>query len=325
MNFKKNKFYRDGFFHHLYVKSINGNVLFYRTEDYLFLYTLFSVLSFKHKIIVESFCIMFNHFHGSVKASSYEVFKAFCRDLLSILTIQYNNEYNLSGKLLMECGYAPKTSGKKHRSCLVYIANNPVAGRLVSSAMEYKWNVLAYFRSNHPFSEKLVKRNCRFAMRRALARVDGFRKREQYLNYRALESIFNKLTAEEKAQMTDYIITKYNFIDKTSFVSNFGDFKKAMTAVESMAGSEDDFHEPWEDYSVYYSMLKATKNSGLDCKRFRFQEMSAREFRRLYNKLSTLPGVTKKHLHRFLHIYSGNDDASSVAVASTTNHQCKTP
>ena len=88
---------------------------------------------------------------------------------------------------------------------------------------------------------------------------------------------------------------------------------------------EDDFHEPWEDYSVYYSMLKATKNSGLDCKRFRFQEMSAREFRRLYNKLSTLPGVTKKHLHRFLHIYSGNDDASSVAVASTTNHQCKTP
>ena len=307
MSFKKNKFYREGSFHHLYVKAVKGNVLFYRTEDYLFLYTLFCILVLKYKVQVESFCIMFNHFHASVRASSHKVLKDFCRDLLSIFTVEYNKEYNLSGKLLMSCGYAPKSSGKKHRSCIVYIANNPVTGRLVSKAELYKWNILAYLRTDHPFSEKLVKRNCRFAMRQALARVDGFRNREQNLNYKALEIIFKKLTTKERAQIIDYIIVKYFFIDRQSFVSHFGDLDKTMMAIESTAGSEDDFYEPWEDYSVYLSMLKTTINSGLDIKQFRFHEMSQKNLTILRNKLIDTPGLTRKHLNRFLHQDSVRD------------------
>ena len=64
MNFRKNKFYREGAFHHLYIKAKNGNVLFYRIEDYLFIYTLVSVLSKRHNVTIELFCIMFNHLHG---------------------------------------------------------------------------------------------------------------------------------------------------------------------------------------------------------------------------------------------------------------------
>ena len=193
MSFRKNKFYREGAFHHLYVKAKNGNVLFYRVEDYLFIYTLVSVLSKKYNVIVELFCTMFNHLHGCVKARTQGIFRAFLRDLSSLFTVGYNEEYHLTGSLLMPCGYAPKTSEKHHKTCLIYIANNPSAGRLVKSVLEYKWGLVPYFFSDHPFSDKLVKRNARFAMRQALSIVDGCERRDQYLNYSTLKRIFREV------------------------------------------------------------------------------------------------------------------------------------
>ncbi len=304
MKHKKNKFYKDGSFHHLYVKSIEGNILFYKPEDYLFFYTLFSILVRKHGIRVESFCIMFNHFHACLSATSHDSLKAFCRDLSSAFTLGYCKEYHLGGSILMPCGYYPKTAGKLHRSCLIYISNNPSSGKLVPTAIMYKWNLLAYFQSDHPFSEKMIKRECRFAMRQALSLVDGCHKRHQYLNFTLLLRIYKGLNSVERAQMTDYIIVKYFFLDKDSFISHFGSLEKAIVAIDSSAGAENDFFEPWEDYSVYLSMLKATIKSGLDIKRFRFHEMADDDFELLRRKMAVVPGVTKKHLDRFLHTHT---------------------
>lgn len=301
MKQKKNKFYRDGSFHHLYVKAINGNVIFYRLEDYILFYTLFSTLVKRYCIRTEAFCIMINHFHACILASSQDILKAFCRDLSSVFTLDYNDEYHLKGKLLMPCGYAAKSSGKQHRSCLIYIANNPSSGRMVKSAIMYRWNLLAYAQSKNPFSDKLVKRNCRFRMRCSLAIVDGSYRRGQYLNYKLLESIFQSLSPKERLQMIDYIIVKYYFLDVKSFISHFGSLDNALIAVDSSAGSENVFFEPWEDYSVYSSMLDATLKSGLDIKRFRFHEMSQGNLMHLRGMLSCIPGVTNKHLARFLH------------------------
>lgn len=302
MNFRKNKFYREGAFHHLYIKAKNGNVLFYRIEDYLFIYTLVSVLSKRHNVTIELFCIMFNHLHGCVKAQSKDVFRAFLRDLSSLFTIGYNEEYHLSGSLLMPCGYVPKSSEKYHKTCLIYIANNPSAGRLVKSVLEYKWGLVPYFFSDHPFSDKLVKRNARFAMRQALSIVDGCERRGQYLNYTTLGRIFNKLNSKEKAQIVDYIIVKYFFLDRQSFFSHFENEKKALLAMDSSAGSEHDIYEPWEDYSVYLEMIRTTLSSGLDYKKFRFHEMPADQLNALRRKLSRIPGATNMHIERFLHL-----------------------
>ena len=295
----RNKFYREGSFHHIYGKSINGNVRFYRTEDYLFFYTLFSVLTKRYHVITEAFCIMFNHYHACSKARTHVALKAFLRDLSSIFTNGYNKEYGLTGKLLMPCGYVPKTSGKQHRSCLIYIANNPVVGKLVKSAIMYKWNLLAYFQSDHPFSEKLVKRNCRFKMRNALALVDGNFKRGQYLNYKLLERVFDGMNQKEKAQITDYIIVKYFFLDKSSFISHFDNLDNALSAIDSSSGSENDFYEPWEDYSPYLSMLLVIIKQWN--RNYRFQEMPIKDLLILRRKLSDLPGATKMHVERFLH------------------------
>jgi REP element-mobilizing transposase RayT len=233
MNFKSNHFYREGSFHHLYIKALNGNVLFYRIEDYLFIYTIVSVLAKRHNVIIELFCIMFNHLHGCVRAYSEGEFRSFLRDLSSVFTKGYNQEYHLSGPLLMPCGYVPKTSGKYHKTCLIYIANNPSAGRLVNSVMDYKWGLIPYFFSDHPFSEKLVKRQSRFAMRQALAIADRCHKRGQILNYATLKRIFKNLNSFERAQMVDYIIVKYFFLDKKSFISHYGDLDKAILTIDS--------------------------------------------------------------------------------------------
>ena len=302
MKHTSNHFYRDGVIHHLYIKALYGRVLFYRTEDYLFLYTLFSILARRYGLQVEAFCIMFNHIHACLKAPSEDVMRSFCRDLSSLFTIGFNKEYNRQGKLLMLCGYAAKASGKALRSCLVYIANNPSTGRIVEKAIEYKWNLLGYFLSNFPFSERLVKREARFEMRKTLAIVDGCFSRGRFLNYTILNRVFAKLKNEEKQQMVDYIIVKYFFIDRNGFLSHFNGIEKTLVAIESSSGSEHDFYEPWEDYSVYLTMLKKTKDSGLDYKRFRFHEMPRKDLILLKMRLSMINGATNKHVARFLHL-----------------------
>ena len=302
MKIKSNHFYREGAWHHLFVKSQNGNVLFYRPDDYLFLYILFSVLVRRYCLQVESFCILFNHFHACLKSPSDTAFYSFCRDLSSLFTIGFNREYDVRGKLMMKCGFAPKTSGKAHRSCLIYIANNPVAGKLVSNAIEYKWNLLAYFKTRYPFSEQLVKRDARFAMRQSLSFIDGCYHRNQYLNYTALKKVLADLNRKEKLQMIDYIVNTYFFLDKQSFVNHFDSFETALIAIDSSAGSEQDIFEPWEDYSIYLSMLRKTLGSGLDYKGFRFHKMSYAELCTLRSRLLRISGTTSMHVARFLHM-----------------------
>ena len=98
------------------------------------------------------------------------------------------------------------------------------------------------------------------------------------------------------------IIVKYFFLDRQSFFSNFENEEKALLAMDSSAGSEHDIYEPWEAYSVYLEMIRTTLSSGLDYKKFRFQEMPADQLNALRRKLSRIPGATNMHIERFLHL-----------------------
>ncbi len=172
MRGRNNRLYRDGCAHHVFLKALDGNVLFYRTEDYVFFLTLLYYTARRYGIGIEAVCIMFNHVHIFVKPTDSRRFKAFLNDLQHRFAMVFNKEYSLSGSLMMHAGFAPKGSRKSILSCLIYIVNNPVAGNLTSNALGYKWNLLAYFGNSNPFSERLVKRECRFRMRRALKMVD---------------------------------------------------------------------------------------------------------------------------------------------------------
>lgn len=302
MKGRKNRIYREGSAHHLYLKALRGDVLFYRTEDFIFYLTLFYVLAERYGIGIDAMCIMFNHAHAFVKPVRKLVFNAFSRYLQSLFARGYNEEYHRSGPLMMLAGYAPKTSQKSILSCIIYILNNPVAGKLVRRAQDYKWNFIAYFQSDHPFSDRLVKRESSSRMRKALSLVDDCHRKGQYLNYAIQRQIFGGLTRKEKKQVTDYIIMKYNPVDKDSLVTHFGSYDKALLAMEASVGAEHDLQEPWEDYSVYANMLKVLLKSWIDHKGFRFKEMDKHDLRELLNLFSKIPNMTEEHIHRFLHL-----------------------
>lgn len=295
-----NRFFKEGCAHHLYLKAQRGNVLFYRTEDYVFFVTLLSILARRYGIVIEAVCIMFNHVHVFIQPVDWKVFKAFCRDLQSTFSISYNKEYRLKGRLMMRSGYAPKITRKSILSCLIYIVNNPVAGHLTGTAAEYKWNLLPFFRSDHPFSQKLVKRNSRLRMREAARIVDYCHRQGKPLNYALLGNVYNGLTLQEKLTITDYIVNLYNPIDKNAFISRFKDWKAAMTAIDSTTGSEHDIHEAWDDYSIYLKMLELCLRRGM--KPTQFSTMKKDELYRLGKKLSEIPRSTPEHVRRFLHL-----------------------
>lgn len=55
---------------HFYSKAIDGQGIFYRTEDKLVFLTSLSCIVRKYDLDVISFCLMFNHFHLLVKVKS---------------------------------------------------------------------------------------------------------------------------------------------------------------------------------------------------------------------------------------------------------------
>lgn len=296
----KNRIFKEGCAHHVYLKALKGNVLFYRTEDYIFFLTLLYVLARRYGISVEALCIMFNHVHLFIRPVARKVFRAFCRDLQSTFSTGYNKEYHLEGRLMMRSGYAPKKSRKSILSCLIYIVNNPVAGYLTKAALGYKWNLLAYYHNSFPFSEKLIRKSARLRMREAARMADYCHRQGKPLNYAVMKSIFKNLTPKEKLTITDHIVTLYNPIEKGAFLKRFGDWGTAITAIDSTTGTEYDIPEAWEDYSVYLTMLKQSIRRGIRPELF--SRMGGEEKRHLIKILSGVPNSTPKHISRFLHL-----------------------
>ena len=286
---------------HIYEKATDGFGIFYTLEDYLFYFTLHSVLSAKYDVRTLILCIMFNHTHDEDEFVTEKHMTAFERDLRSEFAQGYNMRYCRSGNLFFKSfGRSVKSVGKIAKGCFVYIANNPVAGGLCSSALEYRWNFLAYYHNPNPFSEPIVKRRLSRGFRRALKLIDDSFASSRPLNYALLDRIFAGRTHSERNQLTDYIITKYNRIDYDAAISMFGSWENLLRAVDSMAGQEPDIKEDWEDYSTYRRMLKEVLRLG--CRPFLPDSLSPEDKVLLARKLQSVHGATKVNIAKFLHI-----------------------
>ena len=95
------------------------------------------------------------------------------QQVLSTFSRIVQKDRNLTGTLFKRpFESAPRTTDKEKRSSLIYLYNNPVEKRLFNHAVDDRWTFLAYAKGTFPFSEKLVKRNVRFALRTACDYVD---------------------------------------------------------------------------------------------------------------------------------------------------------
>lgn len=294
--------YREGFPHHTFTRARNGFIVFYSEEDCIFYLTLFGCLARKHKIRALSFSIMPNHCHAEEMARDKASFLAFHDELNALFAQEYNRQHHRSGPLWESpFGYAAKTVAKRIRDTICYIANNPVVGKLSKDILSFRWSLLPYYKNNHPFSEKIVLRQATRPLRRAVDRVNHFRRLNLPLTYLRQSQIFKDLQKEERNQVIDYIISKYNFLDYDMMLRFYGDsFEQASLSFRTHSGSEHEIPEDYEDYSIYVQMMGILKRRGVDLEDCNFEKLPAAQIRKwatLFREFGFLP----KQIDRFLH------------------------
>ena len=240
---KRRKFFKD-ILTHCYQRSADDGVLFYSYGDHLVYFTIYCVLARKYGIQVLDLCQMPDHLHDSVRAKRKSDLSAFKRDVNTAFSKQWNDRCRTKGHVLRKrYGWAQKFGDKKGRTNLVYVGNNPVERRLVEKAEDYRWNYLAYADSDHPFSKKLVIRDARWPLQKAVKEVKAQFKAGKPLNYAQLDRLFKPLTREEGLQLTDFIITTYNCIDYKAANRFFDTGEDMIMSMHVTTGSEHDINE----------------------------------------------------------------------------------
>ena len=240
---KSRKFYKD-IINHCYQRTADNGVLFYTVSDHLVYFTLYCILAKKYGIQVFSLCQMPDHTHDAVATKSQSDLVEFKREVNSRFAREYNKHCGTQGQLFeMPFGSAPKYGDKKARSAIVYIGNNPVERLLVRQAEEYRWNFLAYAFNPHPFSEKIVIRRSSKNLRTAVKVVKAQYKAGRPLNYTIIKNLTAGLSADEKQQFIDFVISTYNVIDYVAACRFFDTYSDMLSAMHATTGSEHDLNE----------------------------------------------------------------------------------
>lgn len=233
-----------GALHHCYQKTKDGFVIFYSASDYLVYFTLLCVIAPRYNVKIIAVALMPDHIHFSIIAPSWYELWRFMQTLQSMFAKENNITCHRKGPLFKSpFGSAPKTSDKKVRSNIAYVANNPVERYLATYAEKYRWTFLAYAESDNPFSRPIVKSKATKNLKKAIAIVDASHKVQLHLKYQTLSRLFGPLDYNESNQLTDYIISKYSIIDHQTAISYYGSYEKMITAIHSNTGDEHDIKE----------------------------------------------------------------------------------
>jgi len=198
-----------------------------------------------------------DHIHDSVIASRIESLEAFKRDVNRAYSRYYNKYYGLKGNIFESpYGSALKHGDKAVRTNIIYVGNNPVERHLASRAEEYRWNFLAFACSAHPFSERIVIRRSRWALRRAIKIIKSIYNSGKPVNHAILGSLFAKLDSRESEQLTDFIISTFNVIDYDGASKYFAGYDNMIFSMHANTGSEYDLNEVFTGRSdLHYGKL----------------------------------------------------------------------
>ena len=193
---------------------------------------------------------MYTHVHEGVLPVDKLQLSDYEHDLSTVFAREYNREKGRKGPVFAErYGSAPKRSDKEKRSCLIYIFNNPVEKKLVSRARDDRWNFLAYYDQDYPFSQKVVIRRSRKPLVDAIHFIEHEYRSGRYLRYGLLHRLFAPLEREERERLTDYIIQRYFFFDRKACADLFGSYDKMLKATELTTGKEFDVGEVFAPFS----------------------------------------------------------------------------
>ena len=248
---------------HIYQRTVSGFNIFYDREDFIVFFTIFSVISRLYDVCILELCLMIDHIHVLLSAESLEQISSFVRHYSSQYALEYNYSLGRHGPLFHKSfGSAPKKGGKKIRSTIVYIGNNPVEKQLCSNAPEYRWDFLAYICNANPFSKAVPMNLCSNRLRKAMQEVRSSRRKNEYLTYAQLGRMFARLNNDEKEFLTDYIIRQYWPFDTKTLLSFYESCEDMFHAMKSTSGADHDIREMYhpEPDSVYRDMIRVVRN-----------------------------------------------------------------
>ena len=301
---KRRDFYK-GILNHCYQRTVDDGVLFYSYSDHLVYFTHYCILARKYGIRVLSLCQMPDHIHDSIIAKRKKDMSLFKRQVNTDFSRCRNNWCRTKGPVLrLRYGSKPKPGDKKGRTNLVYVGNNPVERRLVEKAEDYRWNFLAYASSDHPFSEKLVIRNARWPLQKAIKEVKAQFKAGKPLNYAQLKRLFNPLSREEGLQLTDFIIVTYNCIDYEAAIRFFDSYDDMLITLHATTGSEHDINEVFVGKSdaPYTLMTAFLLKNNLVKDIHDILSMTTDEKYDLFLQLKPHTDALDEHIAKFLHM-----------------------
>lgn len=248
---------------------------------------------------------MFDHFHASAKCGKKSSLSSFMNRLTNIYSHQSNQICNRNGPLFHHnFGSAPKRTDKKERDNIIYLGNNPVERQLVKRAEEYRWNFLAYAKSDHPFSEPIIIRRASWPMQKAIKEVKAFHERGQYLSYKTLQRLFQPLGYKEREQLTDFIISTYNVIDYDEAIRHFGSYEAMLEAMHVTTGREYEIKEVftgWADDGYSKLVQLVLRKTGLKDIHGMFYYSEKRR-RQLFEYLKGRTSATDRQVANFLRI-----------------------
>ena len=294
-----------GSVHHIYQRTLNGELIFYTIRDHLVHFSIMSVCAKRHGLTVLAFCQMPDHLHLTAMPICKKQLADFIRDATACFVREYNRAVGRTGPLFdSRFGSAPKIKEKKVRENLVYVYNNAGERELCSYAEEYRWNFLAYALSAHPFSEPFVYGKASWRMKKAVREAKSRAASGDFLRYNFLERIYAGLDQRETAQLTDILVTLYLFIDYQTSIAFYGSFDKMLAAIHSNTGTEHDIREVFDAGTdrVYAKMSMVIDKLG----RYRnIREVTVAypdEKVRLFRLLQEKTGATGRQIAKFLHM-----------------------
>ena len=301
---KRRKFYR-GITNHIYQRTIEGNQLFYCIEDCLVFYTIFSVCVKSAQILVHELCLMHNHVHFLAKTETVEELSAFVDHYTAWFVREYNAFVNRTGKLFKKnFGSAPKWEEKKLRSAIIYVGNNPVEKHFCQRAEQYRWNFLAFGKSEHPFSEKIIKSKISPELKKALKAVDVMVELNLPLKYTQLIHLTRNLKDKEMNQFVDYVISAYFPFDYKELSSHFKSFESMLEAMDSTTGDDYDIKEQRDSFSlaVFHEMVRYLQKG---MKKYEIRKITTLPIDRkmeIYHELRQHTSASDHQARNFLHL-----------------------
>ncbi len=291
--------------YHIYQRTIDGFLLFYRGKDYIIFYTMVAVAARRCGIKVLGFCQMVDHTHLLVKAPSLDSIRRFVQYYNKCYTVYFHQQYGTSGELFAgPFGIAKKVGAKAIRTAIAYLYNNPVEKKLCRRAEEYHWNYLSYADNPYPFSERRNLAQSSNAFRRAVREITDLASRNRPLNGVMLSLIEARLDSEEIKRLVDRVIGIYQLVDYPLTLSFYGDYETMLLAFHSNTGSEYDIDEEFspESDTVYYRIAKAAVNLfGKDCFKMVLSATESQK-EKCAARLANYTHATRRQLFKFLHI-----------------------